>query len=206
MKPNRLNLATKNPDKVEEIRIILDDLQVGLVSLLDFPEMPDIIEDGNTLEANALKKAREAFQWAQIPSIADDTGLEVDALDGAPGVLSSRFSGEDATYRENCEKLLDVMQGIPDEDRNARFRCVVAYADSSEEFTVEGICEGMILDSFRGENGFGYDPLFYLLDKGKTFAELSAEEKNVISHRGIAFRKMAEKLREKSFFKIHEKV
>ena len=206
MKPKRLNLATRNPDKVKEIRVILDDLRWELVSLLDFPEMLDIIEDGDTLEANALKKAREAYQWTQIPSLADDTGLEVNALDGAPGVRSSRFSGEHATYKENCEKLLTVMQGVPETKRNARFRCVVAYADSNEEFTVEGICQGMILDMCRGENGFGYDPLFYLPERGKTFAELSTEEKNAISHRGIAFRKMADKLKERSFSKVQEKV
>ena len=202
----RLNLATRNPDKIKEIRVILDHPQLDLVSLLDFPEMGEIVEDGDTLDANALKKARESFLWTQIPSIADDTGLEVHYLDGAPGVRSSRFAGEDASYGDNCEKLLELMKGIPEERRNARFRCVVAYVNSDEEFYVEGICEGMILDVYRGEGGFGYDPLFYLPEMGKTFAEMNTEEKNRISHRGIAFRKMAEKLREKVFTKVQEKI
>ena len=204
MKKRRLNLATRNPDKVKEIRVILGNPQLEFMSLIDFPEMPEIIEDGHTLEENALKKAREAFQWTQIPSLADDTGLEVDYLNGAPGVRSSRFSGEHATYRENCEKLLNVMQGVPQAKRAAQFRCVVAYADSNEEFTLEGICEGMILDTYRGEGGFGYDPLFYLPEIGKTFAEMNTEEKNRISHRGIAFRKMNNNLQEKLFPKIRE--
>jgi XTP/dITP diphosphohydrolase len=206
MKPNRLNLATRNPDKIKEIRIILDRPHLELVSLLDFPDMGEIVEDGNTLEANALKKARESFQWTQIPSIADDTGLEVNALDGAPGVRSSRFAGEGASYRDNCEKLLQLLKGVTADKRTAQFRCVVAYADSDEEFYVEGICEGTILDAYRGQGGFGYDPLFYLPGIGKTFAEISAEEKNRISHRGIAFRKMAEKLREKVFAEVREEV
>jgi len=206
MKPDRLNLATRNPDKIKEIRVILNNPRWDLVSLLDFPEMGEIIEDGDTLEANALKKAKESFQWTQIPSIADDTGLEVDYLDGAPGVWSSRFAGEDASYSDNCEKLLRLMKGICAEKRTARFRCVVAYADSNEEFTVEGICEGTILNACRGEGGFGYDPLFFLPGIGKTFAELGTEAKNRISHRGIAFRKMAEKLKEKFFPKIQENV
>ena len=205
MKPDRLNLATRNPDKIKEIRVILDHPQLDLVSLLDFPEMGDIVEDGDTLEANALKKARESFQWTQIPSIADDTGLEVAALDGAPGVRSSRFAGEDASYRDNCEKLLRLLKGVPADKRMARFRCVVAYTDADEEFYVEGICEGTILDTYRGQGGFGYDPLFYLPGIGKTFAEITTEEKNRISHRGIAFRKMAEKLRENVFAEVKEK-
>jgi XTP/dITP diphosphohydrolase len=205
MRQKRLNLATRNPDKVKEIRIILDDPKLELVSLLDFPGMGDIVEDGETLEANALKKAREAFQWTQIPSIADDTGLEVDALDGAPGVRSSRFAGEEVSYRDNCEKLLEMMKGVPKEKRTARFRCVVAYADLDEEFTVEGICEGMILNAYRGEGGFGYDPLFYLPEIGKTFAEMKPEEKNRISHRGIAFRNMNKRLQKKFFSEIKEK-
>jgi XTP/dITP diphosphohydrolase len=204
MKTRRLNLATRNPDKIREIRVILNHPQFDLVSLLDFPEMGEIVEDGETLKANALKKAREAFQWTEIPSIADDTGLEVDFLNGAPGVRSSRFAGEDTSYRDNCEKLLGLMKGVPVEKRTARFRCVVAYADSNEEFTVEGLCEGMILDAYRGEGGFGYDPLFYLPEIGKTFAEMNTEEKNRISHRGIAFRKMNNNLQEKLFPKIRE--
>jgi XTP/dITP diphosphohydrolase len=200
----RLSLATRNPDKIKEIRVILNLPQFDLVSLLDFPEMDEIVEDGETLKANALKKAREAFQWTQIPSLADDTGLEVDCMNGAPGVRSSRFAGDGASYRDNCEKLLELMQGVPAEKRSARFRCVVAYADSDEEFTVEGICEGVILNAYRGEGGFGYDPLFYLPKIGKTFAEMNTEEKNRISHRGIAFRKMNDRLQEKFFSKITE--
>jgi len=188
-------LATRNPDKIKEIRNILHDEKWQLLSLRDFPNTGKLVEDGKTLLENALKKARLVFQETGIPSLADDTGLEVDALNGAPGVRSRRFAGETANYRKNNEKLLHLLQEIPDEDRTATFRCVVAFVALFEERWVEGICKGVILSEYKGKEGFGYDPLFYVPEKAQTFAEMSQEEKNIVGHRGKAFRKMAELIR-----------
>ncbi len=188
----RIVLATRNQDKVREIQRIFSQGNIELVSLDDFPNAADVEEDGDTLHANALKKARCTQQWTGLPAMADDTGLEVDALNGAPGVYSSRFAGEDATYKDNNEKLLRDLYGLQDTGRTARFRTVVAFTDGKTEHCVEGVCEGLILNQLRGLQGFGYDPLFYLPEMGKTFAEISTEEKNRVSHRGIAFRKMAD--------------
>ena len=188
-------LATRNPDKIKEIRNILHDEKWQLLSLRDFPNTGTLVEDGKTLLENALKKARLVFQETGIPSLADDTGLEVDALNGAPGVRSRRFAGEMANYRKNNEKLLRLLQDIPDEDRTATFRCFMALVTPFEEKWVEGICKGVILSEYRGQEGFGYDPLFYVPEKAQTFAEMSQEEKNIVGHRGKAFRKMAELIR-----------
>lgn len=191
----RLVLATRNADKVREIQAILG-LQDGqLVSLLDYPHFADIEETGGTLEANALIKAREGFRMTGTPCIADDTGLEVDALGGAPGVYSSRYAGETATYAENVRKILSVMKDVPAGKRTARFRCVVALKAEGREEWVEGACEGVILTEPRGAGGFGYDPVFFVSELGKTLAEMTLAEKNAISHRGRAFRAMAEVLR-----------
>jgi len=188
----RIVLATRNGDKVREILKIIQNPEYDFVSLLDFEHIPDIIESGNTLKENAFIKARTAYRYTGLPCIADDTGLEVDALDGAPGVHSSRFAGENCEYRDNNEKLLRLMQDVPDEKRTARFRCVVALVHDQGEHWTEGICEGKILIAYRGQGGFGYDPLFFIPRFGKTFAELELDIKNQISHRGQAFRKMAE--------------
>jgi XTP/dITP diphosphohydrolase len=187
-------LATRNADKVSEIREILRLPREGLASLLDFPEIPEIEETGLTLEDNALIKAREAHRLTGLPSLADDTGLEVDALKGAPGVYSSRFAGPGASYADNVRKLLRAMDGIPAAGRRARFRCVVALKAGGREEWVEGILEGGILTEARGSGGFGYDPVFYIPSAGRTMAEMSMEEKNAVSHRGVAFRRMAELL------------
>lgn len=186
----RLVLATRNKDKVTEIREILNDQEFDILYLLDFPEIPDVIEDGETIRENALKKAQQIYQATGIPTVADDSGLEVDYLGGAPGVHSSRFARENATYAENNAKLLSLLADVPPEQRTARFRCVMAYADSERTESVEGVCEGIILESLRGSKGFGYDPLFYLSEYGKTFAEMELRLKNQISHRGIALRKL----------------
>lgn len=191
-------LATLNQHKVEEIRDILKGERWELHSLRDFPETEETVENGKTLLANAMKKASASFQWTGIPSLADDTGLEVDRLKGAPGVLSNRFAGENASYRENNEKLIRLLEGIPREERTARFRCVVALVDGVGKWWVEGVCEGIILSEYRGEKGFGYDPVFYVPEKGKTFAEMQAGEKNTISHRGRAFREMAQLIKRHS--------
>lgn len=188
-------IATRNRDKVREIRYIIKDEKWELLSLWDFPTMAEVIEDGKTLLENALKKSRASFVWTGIPSLADDTGLEVDRLNGAPGVRSSRFAGEKVSYHQNNEKLLRLLKGVPLEERTARFRCAVAFIDKKGEQWVEDTCEGIILSEYRGDGGFGYDPLFYIPAIGKTFAEMSPEEKNAISHRGKAFRKMAWQLK-----------
>lgn len=189
---NRIVLATRNLDKVQEIQKIFKYTDIQLVSLDEFPNAGDVVEDGTTLEANALRKAREVHQWTGLPSVADDTGLEVDALNGAPGVYSSRFAGENATYQDNNAKLLQDLSNIPEEERTARFRTVVAFIDSKIEHCVEGVCQGRILTKRVGEQGFGYDPIFFIPEKNKTFAQMTTDEKNEISHRGIAFRKMAD--------------
>lgn len=188
----RIVLATRNADKVKEITGIIQNPEYDLVSLLDFEHIPDIVESGDTLKENAFIKARTAFQYTGLPCMADDTGLEVDALNGAPGVRSSRFAGESCEYRENNEKLLKLMQNVPDGKRTARFRCVVALVHDGGEHWTEGICEGKIMIAYRGQGGFGYDPLFFIPRLGKTFAELELNVKNQISHRGQAFRNMAE--------------
>ena len=162
-----------------------------MVSLRDFPGTGDIEENGASLIENALIKARTAHQRTGLPSVADDTGLEVDCLDGAPGVFSSRFAGKGASYADNVAKLLSMMQNVPEPERTARFRCVAAFKDDGREEWVEGVCEGIILTESRGTGGFGYDPVFFIPGAGKTLAEMTLEAKNAISHRGKAFRAMA---------------
>ena len=185
-----LIIATGNPGKLEEIRQILGP-RIELKSLADFPHLPDIVEDGETFEANAVKKAMAVARHTGCPALGDDSGLQVDALDGAPGVFSARFAGEDATDGENNAKLLRLLEGIPKEKRTARFRCVIAVV--TPDGTVrkaEGKCEGLILERPRGTGGFGYDPLFWAPEYRRTFAELASEEKNRISHRGRALREV----------------
>lgn len=187
-------LATANPDKAREIEEILR--PIGITLLARPPEVPEVIEDGETLEDNALLKARALVDATGRAAIADDTGLFVDALGGAPGVFSARYAGENASYADNCRKLLLEMDGIVDGDRTARFRTVaaVAYPDGSW-FVVDGEVEGRIAEAASGENGFGYDPLFIPENgRGRTMAELSPEEKHALSHRGNAFRALAEAL------------
>ncbi len=191
----RVVLATRNRDKLREIARLLDPKQFELLTLDDFDDFPEVEEDGTTLEENALKKAREVAAATGLLTVADDTGLEVDALGGQPGVYSSRYAGEKAMYADNVQKLLRELRGVPQEKRTARFRCVAAIVDGSRQVTVEGVCEGLILEEPRGEGGFGYDPVFYVPELGKTFAEMDTEEKNAVSHRGKAFRKAAEILR-----------
>lgn len=181
-----LVVATKNPGKLREIREILGS-EVRLLSLTDFPGVGDIAEDGRTFEANAIKKALAVANHTGHVSLADDSGLEVDALDGAPGVYSARFAGEEATDEQNNVKLLQLLEDIPDEQRTAHFRCVIAVCapDGSVE-TAEGKAEGRILQCPRGTGGFGYDPLFLVSGLRRTFAELPPAEKNRLSHRGKA--------------------
>ena len=189
-----LVLATHNLDKQTEMNAVLSDLGLDVIGLDQYPEIDDIPENGTTLLKNALIKARAVHLKTGFPALADDTGLEVDALHGAPGVYSARFAGEDATYQDNVKKLLSVMAGVSRQNRTARFRTVVALIDSDTELWTEGIIEGLITRDQRGAGGFGYDPIFEAADTGKTFSEMSAAQKNEISHRARALQKMRKKL------------
>jgi len=191
----RLVCASANPHKAAEITAILGDA----VELLPRPaDVPDVVEDGDTLLDNARLKARALCSATGVAAVADDTGLEVDALDGAPGVHSARFAGDNATYADNVDKLLTELARHPGLARTARFRTVAIVArPDGTEVVAEGIVDGHITDSPRGVDGFGYDPVFAPADgDGRTFAEMTADEKNTISHRGSAFRALAAKLSE----------
>jgi len=186
-------LATRNKDKIREIGKILNGINARLLSLDDFPGCPGVVEDGETLEENAKKKALVVSQYTKKLSLAEDTGLEVEALDGAPGIYSARFAGDNCTYEDNNKKLLKVMEKFSLGERRAKFRCVAALAKpDGEVVTCEGVCEGIIALEMKGESGFGYDPLFLLSEYGKTFAELGEEMKNKISHRARALTKIKE--------------
>ena len=187
---SKLVIATRNPNKVKEISSVLKHKVVELLSLNEFPEIPEVIEDGTTFVENARKKALTIFRATGLPSLADDSGLEVDFLGGKPGVFSSRFSGENATDAENNKKLLELLADVSENNRSARFRCVMVFIDDKREKVIEGKCEGIILTAARGKNGFGYDPLFYLPALQKTFAEIEMTAKNQISHRGRALAKL----------------
>ena len=183
----QLVLATNNRDKIKEIKYLLDDLPVTVLTRDDFLEFPDPEETGATLEENATIKAKAIAEFCDLPALADDSGLEVDALDGAPGVYSSRFAGPGCTYKDNNEKLLREMKDVPSERRTARFRCVIAIAwDADTIQTVEGRAEGVIATDMAGREGFGYDPVFFYPPAKKRFSEMSIEEKNAVSHRGLA--------------------
>ena len=184
----RIVVATGNIGKLQELETMLGPLGVEIKSLADYPDIPEVVEDGETFAENAAKKARVVAGATGEVALADDSGLEVDFLDGAPGVYSARFAGEEKDDRANNEKLMRLLEGVPPEKRGARFRCVVALAlPGGRVVTTEGACEGVIVDRPRGEGGFGYDPLFYVPRLGKTFAQLDMSEKNLISHRGKAF-------------------
>jgi XTP/dITP diphosphohydrolase len=186
----QLLVASRNRHKLKEIEAILAELDFELKSAADIPGLAEVEEDGATVRDNAVKKAVETAKVAKMLTIADDTGLEVDALGGEPGVKSARYAGKEATYHENNKKLLAALRGVPMEKRAARFRCVVAIADASGLVeVVEGICNGTILEEERGGGGFGYDPLFIPDGQVKTFAELSPDVKNRISHRAKALQK-----------------
>jgi XTP/dITP diphosphohydrolase len=181
----KLVLATQNPHKVAEIGQILQFPGLDVVGLSDYPRIPPVNEDGESLEENAIKKARTVAEITGEWALSDDSGLEVAALGGAPGVRSARYAGEPSNHRNNTLKLLAEMTGM--EDRRARFRCVIALSNpSGGTETVEGICEGEIACECRGEGGFGYDPIFVPVGHNVTFAEMSAADKNRLSHRGRA--------------------
>jgi XTP/dITP diphosphohydrolase len=190
-----LLIATTNRGKFSEIQSYLRDLPLKILSLENLGNFPVIVEDGATYEENALKKARTLSEYTSCLTLADDSGLEVDALNGAPGIHSARYSGEDANDRRNNEKLLQALEGVPKEKRTARFVCVLALCVPTtlgkKERTVRESCEGCIASSLKGENGFGYDPLFFYRTFGKTFGEIDRETKATVSHRGRALKTFA---------------
>ncbi|NWF53721.1 MAG: XTP/dITP diphosphatase [Syntrophaceae bacterium] len=188
-------IATRNPGKLREIDALLAPLGLRILSLANFPEIPEIIEDGRTFEENAAKKAVAVAAHTGRIAIADDSGLTVDALQGRPGVFSARYAGEGATDAERYRKLLEEMSGILKEKRGAAFVCAIAVSSpEGKTETVVGLCRGEISLAPRGNHGFGYDPVFYLPDLGKTMAELEPEIKNRISHRARALEKLKQVL------------
>jgi XTP/dITP diphosphohydrolase len=201
MKNNRTSsmvIATSNLHKLEEIEIILNGIAPEILSLQNFPEIGSIRETGASFRENALLKARTVYQHTDLLTLADDSGLEVDALNGAPGIYSARFAGKERDYLANNRKLLEDLKNIPEGERGAQFRCVVAIIGKKVEKVVEGIVRGRIIHELRGSGGFGYDPLFISEGFDQTYAELGEMIKNRISHRAIAFGKAKEIL--KTFF------
>ncbi len=192
-------LATRNKKKAEEIKKIFNEAGITLqiLTLDDFPECQDVQEDGETFEANAIKKARHIAMCTGMTAISDDSGLEVGALNGAPGVFSARYAGESADDRANLEKLLKKMENVAYEKRGAMFVCCIAMAAKGEIKTFFGYVKGRIGTEPRGEKGFGYDPIFYPEGYDRTFAEMSSAEKNAISHRGQALKELQKYLLEK---------
>lgn len=186
-KMTEIIIATNNPGKVKDFKVMLEPKGFMVKSLADFPHIPDVEETGTTFEENALLKAEAVSTHLGKIVLADDSGLEVDALNGEPGVYSARYAGMDKDDRKNIQKVLERLQGIPEKKRTARFVCVLAVVDpAGERFTVRGTCEGTIAFEPVGDNGFGYDPIFYVEEKQRTMAQLSKEEKSEISHRGNA--------------------
>ena len=191
----KLVLATHNDGKILEMQYALKDISVDVITLKDFPYIDEIPETGQTLLENAFIKAKTVFNETGLPSLADDTGLEIDALSGEPGVYSARYAGENASYLDNCAKVLSKLDGVRPENRTARFRTIMAFVGKDKKFHCEGNVNGLIIDEMIGHNGFGYDPIFYYPKLEKTFAELKKDEKNSISHRGIALRNFREILK-----------
>lgn len=193
----KLIFATGNEGKMKEVRMIMADLGYEILSMKEAGIVADIDENGSTFEENALIKARAISKMAGCLVLADDSGLEVDYMDKAPGIYSARFLGEDTSYAIKNKYIMDKLEGVPDEKRTARFVCAIAavFPDGAE-YTRRGTIEGIIGYEERGENGFGYDPIFYLPDRKMTTAELSPEDKNAISHRGNALRQIKEVIKQ----------
>ncbi len=194
----KLLVATTNPGKFAEVKDFLRQLPLEVLSLSDLATWPKIIEDGATFEENALKKARALAEYSGYLTLADDSGLEVDALNGAPGIYSARYCGEEGNDKKNNEKLMHELREISEEKRTGRFVCALALcapkSHGMKEWTVRDSCEGRISFELKGENGFGYDPLFFYPSLGKTFGEIDRAIKATVSHRGKALRKLAEML------------
>jgi XTP/dITP diphosphohydrolase len=192
MKPEKtIVLATRNKGKTKEIQSLLANKEVAVKNLDDFGPIPEVEEDGNTFDENAYKKASFAARVLGFPAMADDSGLVVDVLNGAPGVLSARYAGKDASDQDRCRALLDAMSG--QSNRQAAFECVISIATpTGAALTYEGRCQGEVAEGMSGAGGFGYDPVFYYPPMGKTFAELTADEKNRVSHRGRALKEVVD--------------
>ena len=193
----KLVVATKNQGKLKEIQSILSEMNIHVQTLNDYPSIPDVIEDGEIFEANARKKASVSLTATGELTLADDSGLVVDALDGKPGIHSARYAETQGDDQANNAKLLKALAHVPNEKRQAAFVCsMVLLSPDGRQWRAEGRCEGVIAKEPRGSGGFGYDPLFFIPAMGKTMAELTGEEKNAISHRGKALRKMKSVLEE----------
>lgn len=196
MKLDRIVFATGNKGKIKEIQMILADLGVEVITMKEAGIEIDIVEDGKTYEENAMIKARAVAKYTDAIVMADDSGLEIDYLNNEPGIYSARYMGEETSYRIKNANLIERLNGVPDEQRTARFVCAIAAVlPDGRELTTRGIIEGRIGYEEKGENGFGYDPIFYVPRFGKTTAELSEEEKNQVSHRGNALMLMKEELK-----------
>ena len=191
-------ISTHNKDKLRELLNAFEAVSqdIDFKTLKDFPEIGDIEENGSTLEQNALIKARTVKEITGLPVISDDTGLEVDALEGAPGVYTARYAGEDCSYSDNVDKLLNDMTKVPMPNRGAKFKTVMVFKDQNKELIVEGIVKGKITRESTGDDGFGYDPIFCVSDYDKTFAEMTMSEKNKISHRGNAINNLINSIKD----------
>ena len=187
-------ISSSNKHKISEIITTIKPLFDKIYSLSDFPDIGDIKEDGTSIIENSFIKSRVAFNHTKLPSMADDTVLEVDHLMGDPGIYTARYAGENATYEENMEKLLKNLKGVPWKERTARFKTVVTYVDGENDFFVEGCLEGKILESKQGDLGFGYDPIFYSSAQNMSLGDMGLEDKNQISHRAVAIQKFAHKI------------
>jgi XTP/dITP diphosphohydrolase len=196
----KLILATRNKHKAQELQTLLSDLNIEILTLNDVSTDLILREDGDTFEANAFQKARIVYQHTKLLALADDSGLEVFFLNGRPGVFSARYAGEKATDEMNNRKLLIEMRAVAPRRRKAQFRSVLALVGDNVEEITEGICDGMLGETPRGTNGFGYDPIFIPAGFTKTYAEITAEEKNRISHRAQSLAKMKEVLKVKLHF------
>ena len=192
----KIIISSSNKHKVSEISRKIQPFFNQILSLADFPKIGEIIEDGNTIEENSFIKSRASYNYTKIASIADDTVLEVDVLNGDPGIFTARYAGKDATYDENMKKLLSNLDGVKDNLRTARFRTIISYVDGINDFNVEGKIEGKILKKRVGNSGFGYDPIFYSTEFNLSLAEMDTNLKNKISHRGLALEKFIKKIME----------
>ena len=187
-------ISSSNKHKISEIITTIKPLFDKIYSLSDFPDIGDIKEDGTSIVENSFIKSRVAFNHTKLPSMADDTVLEVDHLMGDPGIYTARYAGENATYEENMDKLLKNLKGVPFQQRTARFKTVITYVDGENDFFVQGCLEGKILESKQGNLGFGYDPIFYASAQNMSLGDMGLEQKNQISHRAIAIQKFAHKI------------
>ncbi|MAV58927.1 MAG: non-canonical purine NTP pyrophosphatase, RdgB/HAM1 family [Candidatus Marinimicrobia bacterium] len=193
-------LATHNLDKSKELQESLRGSKIKILTLSDFPEIGEIVEDGNSLEENAFIKSRTVFNLTKIPTISDDTGLEVDALNGAPGIYSARYAGINASYTDNVNKMLNQLKNVDKNLRTATFKTVVTFVSNDLELVSEGSVKGFITEKPSGNSGFGYDPIFYVMEKNKTFSEMNINEKKECSHRGKAIANLKQLFKENNIF------